>query len=323
MKTTPILSVLMIVFNESKAQIVESVHSMLEQSFSDFELIIVNDNPRRDDIQDIINQFADDRIRIIKNESNIGLAMSMNVAASQARADIYARMDADDIAEFDRFAIEYEIIRRPDVDVVFSNFVYIDNESKPIEEKYKRNFLEGPVDSRDIALRPSLIHHPTVMMKRNIFEKVGGYRDFPCAQDSDLWMRMQENGALFYRIAKPLMRYRINPKGTTQKKYFKQQLTAHYIFSLSIERMTMGKDSFSKDNYEAYMKRCGIDSIYKERCFHNGIALLRKAKEKIGVIKIWYRIAAFAISPQHRKYYNMVKYKKSLLHENISNHSEF
>ena len=102
------------------------------------------------------------------------------------------------------------------------------------------------------------------MMRRETFERVGGYRDFPCAQDSDLWMRMQEGGAAFYLLKRPLLKYRINSEGTTQKKYFKQQLTLHYIYSLSIERLETGKDSFSKDNYTDYLSKCGL-GLKKEK----------------------------------------------------------
>ncbi len=316
MKTTPVISVLMSVYNENEAQIVESVHSMIEQSFRDFELIIVIDNPQRDDIQGIIDQFADDRIRIIRNESNIGLAMSMNVAASYARAKIFARMDADDIAELNRFEVEYDILCNKKADVVFSNYSFINMESDVIDGNYKRKYIEGYVDPEEIALRPNVIHHPTVMMKRGIFEAVGGYRDFPCAQDTDLWLRMQEHGAVFYRTEEKLLKYRISTQGTTQSKYFKQQLTAHYIYKLSIERLVSGNDSYSIANYNTYLLTHGVNSKYNNNLFGFGLKCLRREKITRYPLNLIIRAFVFLIVPQLRHYYLLEIKKKKIIKKN-------
>lgn len=319
-KGTPQISILMSIYNESGSQIHESVSSILNQTFADFEFIIVCDNPNRDDIDEIMSLYQDERIRLAYNEKNIGLAMSMNKAAELARADLFARMDADDIAYPNRLQEEYKVFQEGNVDVVFSDYSFIDEQSNDIKQvhSFPEN-VEGIVQSRMIASTPSLIHHPTVMMRREAFEKVGGYRNFPCAQDSDLWMRMQENGALFYRIGNPLLKYRINPNSTSQKRYFKQQLTMHYIYSLSIERLERGKDSFSKNNYEAYLQSRGVNTKRKEWRFKKALVFLKKAKESGPVRKLFLRFLVFAISPQHREFYMMRKRKEKLLDESICN----
>lgn len=313
----PSLSILMSIYNESESQIHESVSSILDQTFADFELIIVCDNPNRDDIDEIMSLYQDERIRLVYNEKNIGLAMSMNKAAELAKADIFARMDADDIAFPNRLQEEYNIFQGGNVDVVFTDYCFIDDQSNDIKQvhSFPEN-VEGIVPSKMIARTPSLIHHPTVMMRREAFEKVGGYRDFPCAQDSDLWMRMQESDAVFYLLKKPLLKYRINSLGTTQKKYFKQQLTMHYIYSLSIERLEIGKDSFSKENYADYLSRCGIGSKSAEKRFQRALEFLLKAMEARPTGRILYRLLAFVISRQHRNYYLMKRKKEKIINEN-------
>lgn len=315
---TPEISILMSIYNESESQIHESVSSILNQTFTDFELIIVCDNPNRDDIDDIMSQYQDERIRLAYNENNMGLAMSMNIAAELARANLFARMDADDIAYPNRLQEEYKIFQDSNVDVVFSDYSFIDEQSKDIKQVHSfPDNVEGIVPSKMIATTPSLIHHPTVMMRRESFERVGGYRDFPCAQDSDLWMRMQEMGAVFYLLKKPLLKYRINSEGTTQKKYFRQQLTMHYIYSLSIERLETGKDTFSKENYVDYLSRCGVDSKSAEKRFQRALGVLLKAMETGGIERMIYRILAFLISSQHRNFYLMKRKKEKLLNESI------
>lgn len=314
------ISVLMSIYNESEKQIRESIESILRQSYQGFEFIIVCDNPSREkEVELILDTYQDRRIVLLQNEKNIGLAMSMNRAAEVAKSDVFARMDADDIANETRLEEEYKALIDNKVDVVFTNFTYIDEQSSDIKDK-RHSFpssLNGMVPSKDIALRPNLIHHPTVMMRREMFEKVGGYRDFPCAQDSDLWMRMQESGAIFYLLKKTLLKYRINSEGTTQKRYFKQQLTMHYIYSLSIERLVSGQDSFSQRNYDNYLIRCGIYSKSKENHFLNALGLLRKSMNKGPIAKWFYRFLVFVTSPQHRKFFLMKNKKKRLLNDSI------
>jgi len=307
------VSVLMSIYNESIDQIKESVESMISQTFQDYECIIILDNPDRDDIDALINGYKDPRFRLYKNDSNIGLAMSMNKAASLSKAGILARMDADDIAEEEKLEICYNVITTNKADVVFSNYHFIDGNSVIIDDRYKIEYKEGYVASKEIALSPNQIHHPTVMMRRSIFEAVGGYRNFPCAQDSDLWLRMQEHGAVFYSIMKPLLRYRVNPQGTTQKKLFKQQLTTHYIYSLSIERMQTGKDSYSIENYNDYLKRGGLYSTIQNNLFRFGWWSLNEAKHSALPIQILLRISVFLLVPQLRNYYLMSKKKNRLL----------
>lgn len=311
----PAISILMSLFNETETQIRESIDSIENQTLHDFELIIVCDNPNRKDVESVIESYADDRIVLAYNSQNIGLAMSMNRAATMAKSDVFARMDADDIAYPTRLEEEYQVLMSENVDLVFTNFTYIDNQSADIKDKHHSfpSNLKEVIPSEEIALRPALIHHPTVMMRRGMFEKVGGYRAFPCAQDADLWMRMQEAGAKFYLLNKPLMKYRINPNSTTVRKYFKQQLTVHYIYKLSVDRLQNGKDDFSVKAYNNYLEEAGINNQKVEIEFRQGINYLRKAKQSVFPINIMYRFFAFSICKQLRSYYKYKKLKQKLL----------
>ena len=213
-------------YNEPERYIRESVDSILAQTLNDFELIVVNDNPQRQDIGAILESYNDSRLVFIQNEQNIGLAMCMNKAAAIAKADIFARMDADDVAEKDRLSIQYNIITSKDCDFVFSSFTRIDEDSKTVSPFVPSSGDEHGIRvSHQVALNPSCVHHPTVMMKRTIFEKVEGYRNFPCSQDADLWLRLQEVGCRFYKIDQPLIRYRINSQSVSKQKWFRQRLT--------------------------------------------------------------------------------------------------
>lgn len=309
------VSILMSTYNEPERYIRESVDSILSQSFSDFELLVVNDNPQRQDVRAILESYNDSRLIFIQNEQNMGLAMSMNIAASVAKADILVRMDADDVAEKDRLSLQYDIIAREDCDFVYSSFVQIDENSNILSPFKPSSGDEcGKAVSLKVALNPSCIHHPTVMMKRAIFEKVGGYRNFPCSQDADLWLRLQEAGCRFFKIDKPLIRYRINSQSVSRKKWFRQRLTWYYIFNLSIERMKHnGKDSYSLEHYQQTLLKQGVDNPKEEKKLRICYDYLQKAAVYKGTKRLYYRLRALLSHPLLREYIFNVNYKKTHL----------
>lgn len=313
------LSVLMSVYNESAFLFRESVNSLLCQTFRDFEVIIVCDNPsRKEEVEQIIRSFNDDRLILIWNKSNIGLALSMNKAAEVARADVFARMDADDKALPNRFQKEFDIINRGMADFVFSKYEMIDKDSNPVNKTFTDSLPYYRQEAiPQVLLYRNIIHHPTVMMRRDIFEKVRGYRDFPVSQDFDLWLRMNETGCRFYMINEPLLLYRVNYSGTSKRKWLQQQLTCHYIFKLSYQRLSKGRDSFSKEDYQRYLTQKGNGDEKVTARLKKSEHLLAVAMKKRSNGKIFQamalRLFVFATNPILRDYYYYVIKKKILI----------
>ncbi|MDY3849165.1 MAG: glycosyltransferase [Prevotella sp.] len=316
MEHKPVISVLMSVYNETERQIRESVESILNQTFADLELIIVCDDPQRTDVKPILDSFNDRRIVYYQNPQNIALALSMNKASELAKADIFARMDADDISELNRFEEELPILQSGMYDFVCSKYSVIDMQSKSID--YRTDIEDRGTDiNSEVPINPNVIHHPTVMFTRSIFEKVGGYRDFPCAQDADLWLRMHEAGCRFYMVNKKLLKYRLNPNGVTISKRYRSILTINYIYSLSLMRLQKGTDTFSKENYKLYMKRHGYGSSFKEKVFTYSLRLKEIASQKEDKGKVYYatilRAMIFLICPAKRAIFLMRRRKHKLL----------
>ena len=312
------LSVLMSIFNESECIIKESIKSLIDQTFPNFEVIIVCDNPsRKEEIERFIRSFNDDRLILLCNQSNIGLAMSMNKAAKVARAKVLARMDADDIAEKDRFEKQMSYLNDKKYDFVFCKYIYIDEESHVIDSYGEQELIQPEELSYSIAIKPGIIHHPTVIYTRDIFKKVGGYRDFPCSQDQDLWFRMQEAGCRFLMIPDKLLRYRINKNGVSSKRWYQQQLTIHYIMQLSYKRLKYGLDNFSKENYSKYLQSKGIHDERKAQSLHKSENILSKAVRYRRDGKWFYatllRLYVFLSSRVLREYYFYVMRKKRLI----------
>ena len=314
---TKIISVLMSTFNETESQIRESVESMLCQTYSDFELIIVNDKPERNDIKLILNSYNYSRIKFYQNNLNLGLAMSMNKAAGLASSDveIFARMDADDIAVNTRLEKSFRCLTSGKYDCVFSQYYYIDENSNNLDSPLQPVIADDKL-SKVVALHP-VIHHPTVAFTKQIFKKVGGYRDFPCSQDLDLWFRMCEAGCRFHMIGEPLLYYRMNSNSVSARKWFRQQLTCNYIFELSIQRIKTGKDSYSKEHYEEYLNDKGLENPKEERklrkCYRDLSRAIKYRRQGKRFKAVFLRLKAFAESDIKRDaYWKFLKKKKIL-----------
>jgi len=305
------ISVLMSIYNERIEDIYKAINSILKQTFSDFEFIIVIDNPKRADIKEELC-LLDRRIKVIVNETNIGLALSMNKAASIAQGKYLARMDADDISVNHRFEKQYQVLVENDYSLVCTGYIMIDESDNPI------GIESGNISDRDlIRLLPydNTIHHPTVMMKKTVFDEVGGYRNFPCSQDYDLWLRMVKADDKMHYLPDKLFKYRIREESISQKNKVKQITTWWYIQSLYWEREKRGIDCFSEENYHRYLEK---QKVYDEKYCRNELAA-RKRKSQVDILKgnnkykvkrLMLMCLIFLNSSFYRKYYlKLFEYK--------------
>ena len=187
----PALSVAMSVYNAERF-LAEAIESVLGQSFSDFEFLILEDGST-DGSRAIAERLAkhDARIRIIARE-NRGLVMSLNQLLSEARAPLVARMDADDICLPDRFAQQVAFLNsNPDHGVVGCWTIDIDETGEP----YPLHVADHPDTHQGflaaIESRQPLLCHPAVMYRLDLVRSVGGYHAaFRHCEDLDLWLRL-------------------------------------------------------------------------------------------------------------------------------------
>lgn len=194
MADIPLVSVLMPVYN-GELYLQEAMESILDQTFREFEFIIINDGST-DYTGEIVQSYADPRIRCFENEQNMGVARSRNRALSLAQSPYIAVMDADDVSLPERLAKQVDFLdAHPEVGVLGSLVQVIDGDGN------KSHTLRPPAEHG--VLRWSLcfggpIAHPTVMMRREVVERVGGYNsDLVTAEDYDLWRRLSGVTRLF------------------------------------------------------------------------------------------------------------------------------
>jgi len=297
-----LISVLMSVFNETIDQVSEAVNSIINQTYKNIELIVIVDNPNYEEVIAFLKALAkkDQRVVFFVNSRNIGLAESMNEAAAMARGTFFARMDADDISDAKRLETQIKVLEDKNVDFVFSNYTLIDEHSNRISDNLAGRYSQGKELLKEILFK-SIIHHPTVLFRKDVFLRAGGYRNFPCSQDLDLWLRMVEQGTSFEMINKPLLKYRIREGSVSNRKKMQQYLTINYIRYLQYERAKKNADSYSVENYIKYLNRFKYQNARINKKFIQTNLKLRKSKDYGAIKKNIYRLLIVLSDPTYRK----------------------
>tara|TARA_B100000212_G_scaffold337141_1_gene311526 strand:+ start:261 stop:1139 length:879 start_codon:yes stop_codon:yes gene_type:complete len=202
------ISVLMSVRN-GENHLHESIKSILNQSYKDFEFLIFNDGSV-DKTKEILSKFAalDPRIKIYHNDYSAGLPHALNKLIKRSRGTYIARMDADDVAENNRLQTQLNFMRKnPSTDICFTKTNLILENGEFLCTKW----FPKKIDSA-LLLLPYINYfvHPSCFLKKECFEKHGLYNEkFLKAQDWELWQRFIKKGVQFSYIPETLMNYRI------------------------------------------------------------------------------------------------------------------
>ena len=230
----------MSVYNSSD-QLEKSIGSILNQSFDDFELIIINDGST-DNSQQLLQTFAasDNRVKLYQ-QSNKGLTNALIFGCNQASADYIARHDVGDHSATDRFEKQFDYLRsNPQCAAVFSQFQSIDELGNVIYRfSPTAQAIQSSLDiaSNDIST-PS--HHGSAMFSKAYYLKVGGYRQaFYFTQDLDLWVRMSEHGKI--HLIEEILYDTLIATNTISGKYHPLQKQYHEIIIESAKLRRSGK----------------------------------------------------------------------------------
>lgn len=194
---TPVVSVVMSVYNDAQL-LPRTIQGILDQSFTDFEFIIINDGST-DHSQSIVEDFArqDDRI-VLLQQANQGLTRSLITGCEKARGKYIARQDNGDFSRPERLELQFQYMQQhSDCAAVFTGFQDCDKDGNIISThvpSQQQTSKDLTIDDETIAT-PS--HHGCCMLRKEKYIKSGGYRPaFYLAQDLDLWIRMSELGKI-------------------------------------------------------------------------------------------------------------------------------
>jgi len=248
MKTPPRISILLPVYNAGD-YLVEAVESVLAQSFTDFELLALNDGST-DGSGEILHAFekSDPRVRVV-SRPNHGLVKTLNELIELASAPLLARMDADDVCLPDRLELQAAFLdANPEVVCVGGAVEFIDEAGRTLHRP-------APVRGDDAVQREALcgrtpICHPASIFRAEAIRKVGGYRasTWP-AEDLDLWLRLGELGALD-NVPECVLRYRLHAASISFSKS-REQLAQQEAVCRAAWRRRGVEGEFANTTFEA------------------------------------------------------------------------
>lgn len=279
----PEISVVMAVYNGEK-YIKEALDSILKQTFTLFEAIIIDD-ASVDATPEILQEYAkrDSRIKVFTNEKNMRLAKSLNRGISLARGKYIVRMDADDICLNDRFEKQYEYMEsHKDTDVSFCKFL-AKKEDEIIPCCVGRKCDFESIKAMFLFFCPVL--HPGVIAKSGVMKEYAYDPAHTCSEDLDLWTRMIADGRKIECGGEYLMIYRLHSSQITANSGQKQKKEV-----LESERRYYRAVLEPLDDEQFY-----IDNVYfRENFDKNKMRKFYKSVSQSGKIKKSAVISAFA-----------------------------
>lgn len=225
-----LVSVIMSTYKEPISYIRLAVESILTQSYSNIEFVIIIDNPEYIQLSEILKEYQqkDNRIKIIYNEKNIGLTGSLNKGLQYCSGDYIARMDADDISLKDRIEKQMKYLEAEGLDLVAANY------ERFFDEKEVGDILSFPADYQKCRERlryGNCIPHPLWFAKREVFFELEGYRDIRTCEDYDFVLRAIEKGYKVANCPEILLRYRYNKESISRKGEAEQNAVTMYLAS--------------------------------------------------------------------------------------------
>lgn len=244
-----LISVIMSVYNEKTEWLIQSIESILYQTYTNLEFIIVLDKPNNKLAEKTILNYQkkDKRIIFLKNLNNMGIAKSLNKAISYANGSYIARMDADDISKPERIEKQYCYIVEKKVDFVIGDidFIYDNGEIQNGEKFPALNFEQ----INELMKFGNVSIHPSWFLKKSIYDKLKGYRLIIACEDYDFILRAIQCGTKCYKMQEHILTYRIREDSISKTNSMQQYLCAEKLRHLYKRNIKISKVPIDKINF--------------------------------------------------------------------------
>jgi len=274
MSENPIISVLMPVYN-CELFIYEAVQSILNQTFKDFELLVIDDCSTDNTIK-IIESFNDKRIQLIRKKNNSGYTDSLNYGISIAKGNYIARMDGDDVSLPERFQIQVDFLDKyPDVILCGTGIKIINSDT----------ILMHPSTHEEIKVKlcfSNSFYHPTLLFRKSVLLDINYDKDFEPAEDYDLWTKLIFKGKLS-NINQVLLNYRVHPNQISNYKN-EVQFNASTIAQLRMFQILFKDEVIDIELFKAAFKFSNLNKI---KDFSTSLQFFKKIKNRNQEAKIY------------------------------------
>ena len=266
MKINPKISIVMSVYNEEK-YLREAIESILNQTYKDFEFIIIDDGST-DKSAHIIKSYNDPRIVLIQ-QNNTGLSPALNTGIKAAKGKYIARMDADDISHIDR--LKYQITymeKHKDCVALGTKAMIIDKDGNyiySVNNKFSKEQLRKQLPANNPFF------HGSMIMRKEALLKCGGYKEEALGNDEDLlWIDLQKQGEMDI-LNEPLYSYRICPTaGSISSKKWRRKLREIRIEYYFTGKINKGKGEEAKKIQNSFLE----NNRLKKSSYHYRIGCL-------------------------------------------------
>ena len=228
------VSVLMSVYNTKREYLIEAIESILKQTLSEFEFIIIDDKST-DGSNEILKQYKenDERIVLVENENNLGLTRSLNRGLKIAKGKYIARMDSDDISLPERLERQYEYMEAHPQTAVLGGLVFINEKHGLIN----RGFNQNPeVDRIQMMFRNAGVSHPTAFIRKSFLEnkQIKYDEEIIKSQDYALWYDVIKNNGVIDCLPEIVLRYRVHDgqisQATSNQMMYSNMVTKKALF---------------------------------------------------------------------------------------------
>ena len=295
------ISVVMSVYNSEK-YLNEAIESILTQTYTNFEFIIINDGST-DASLDIINDYIskDNRI-VLVNRENKGLPFSLNEGIALAKGEYIARMDADDISLSNRLEKQLQFMKRNKVDICGGYVETFGGKSNKI--------LVYPLSDHEIRfllISMTPFAHPSVLIRKEVFKDIK-YTNYETAQDYDLWCQIANKGFKMANLDSIILKYRIHSEQISVKKRKLQKEITYTVSQKYIEN-----NNYSE--YDSLLKlserRQSINYEKAYRLFSDLIQISKDTQVSNNIVRSLIRFIFRTLSPMNisigRAYFKSIK----------------
>ncbi|MFM5055490.1 glycosyltransferase family 2 protein [Aeromonas veronii] len=288
----------------------ESIASVLNQSETDFEIIVVDDASSDETYSKLLTWTNNsEKVKLFKNDRNMRICKSLNKAFRMSTAEYIARVDGDDIALPNRFSTQLNYLQQHNLDLVGCQMIAIDEDGNELS---KGNMPVGVDKVRAACQFASPIAH-IWLAKREVYEALGGYREIPYAEDYDFILRALDKGFRCDNTPEHLMLIRQRAGNTASTASLKQRKTHKYVLELHQRRINSNSDD---DGFsEAELAKRISSWPLTERLHAISTQLMTSAYHEKNVLRKLFKV----ISACLLSYYNFeylvsrIRFKKSFM----------
>lgn len=262
----PLVSVIITTYNEPYIYIQQSIDSIINQTYKNLEIILINDNPDRNDLDKILKYYqnSDERIIYLKNTTNKGLVYSLNKALSISSGKLVARMDADDISEKDRLEKQYKFLVKNNCNLVGCNISKIDENGNFISNLKLPYYME---DIKKYIKWGDCVLHPTWLGYKYMYNFLNGYRNIDSCEDYDFILRAILNGFVLGNLPESKVKYRIRNDSISAVNNVRQKIISYYLIKEylngNIAEINEIKQFINSDTFETERKK--LSSYYENK----------------------------------------------------------